>query len=168
MQRTVKALGREAWLGDNNWGDVATILIAEDQTDLRKLIRLVLETAGHEVIETADAASALRTIGGATEIDLFLTDFRMPDMTGTDAIVEAQRVRPGLPCLIVTGDDEVHRASSLSLFDVGVVRKPFAVRTLLDAVRKALATPPAVDLTGRPQPVVPATQSDELATAAPD
>jgi DNA-binding NtrC family response regulator len=160
--------GRAPWLGNINWGDVTTILIAEDQGDLRKLIRLVLETAGHEVIETADAASALRTIGGATDIDLFLTDFRMPDMTGVDAIVEAQRVRPGLPCLIVTGDDEVHRASSLSLFDVGVVRKPFAVRTLLDAVRKALETTASVDLTGRPQSAIAAAQSDELATATPD
>lgn len=167
MQRAVKKPAGRAWLGGIDWGDVATILLAEDQADLRKLIRLVLETAGHTVIETCDAQSALRAIGGATEIDLFLTDFRMPDMTGTDAIVEAQRVRPGLPCLIVTGDDEVHRASSLSLFDVGVVRKPFAVRTLLEAVSKALSST-SVDLTGRPQTASTPSATGRLATAAPD
>lgn len=148
---------------------MATILVAEDQADLRKLIRLVLETAGHRVVETEDAASALRSIGGATDIDLFLTDYRMPDMTGADAIIEAQRVRPGMPCLIVTGDDEVNRASSMSLFDVGVVRKPFAVRTLLGAVQKALDAATAVALTGHPQRhAVAHEENGDLALASGD
>jgi two-component system, OmpR family, alkaline phosphatase synthesis response regulator PhoP len=127
---------------------MATILVAEDHADLLRLICLVLEGNGHEVVPTGDGVQAMRLVREGLQPDLFLSDFRMPGTTGLDAVMEIRRLHPDLPCLMVTGDEGLwHSADSLALLEIEVVRKPFAVPHLVAAVTRALAT--GTTLTGR-------------------
>jgi DNA-binding response OmpR family regulator len=66
---------------------MARILVAEDERDIRDLIKFTLNFAGHEVITTANGEEALNT--ALKEIpDLILLDVRMPRMTGYEACKE--------------------------------------------------------------------------------
>jgi two-component system, cell cycle sensor histidine kinase and response regulator CckA len=120
---------------------MATILVAEDSPDLLRMICLVLEGSGHRVVPAIDGVEALRLVREGLCPDVLLSDFRMPGTTGLDTIMEIRHLHPGLPCLIVTGDEGLWRsADSLALLDIEVVRKPFPVPKLLAAVARALTT----------------------------
>ena len=128
---------------------MATILVAEDHPDLLRMICLVLEGSGHEVVPANDGTEAARLVREGLRPDLFLSDFRMPGTTGLDTVMEIRHLHPELPCLIVTGDEGLWRsADSLALLDIEVVRKPFAVPRLIAAVTRALAAEHAT-ITGR-------------------
>jgi CheY-like chemotaxis protein len=128
---------------------MATILVAEDSADLLRMICLVLEGSGHRVVPANDGVEAVRLVREGLCPDVFLSDFRMPGTTGLDSVMEVRHLHPGLPCLIVTGDESLWRsADSLALLDIEVVRKPFAVPHLIAAVTRAL-TPEHATITGR-------------------
>src|SRR5579862_5458604 len=128
---------------------MATILVAEDSTDLLRMIRLVLEGSGHRVVPANDGEEAVRLVREGLRPDVFLSDFRMPGTTGLDTVMEVRHIHPDMPCLIVTGDEALWRsADSLALLDIEVVRKPFAVPHLIAAVARAL-TPEHATITGR-------------------
>jgi CheY-like chemotaxis protein len=127
---------------------MANILVAEDHADLLRMICLVLEGSGHQVVPASDGAEAIRLVREGLRPDAFLSDYRMPGTSGFDTVMEIRHLRPELPCLIVTGDEGLWRsAGSLAMLDIEVVRKPFAVPQLVAAVNRALAGHAA--LTGR-------------------
>jgi CheY-like chemotaxis protein len=131
------------------WRGMATILVAEDSADLLRMICLVLEGSGHRVVPANDGMEAVRLVREGLRPDAFVSDFRMPGTTGFDTVMEIRHIHPGLPCLIVTGDEGLWRsADSLALLDIEVVRKPFAVPHLVAAVTRAL-TPEHATITGR-------------------
>ncbi|MBV7301520.1 response regulator transcription factor [Corynebacterium sp. TAE3-ERU2] len=80
------------------------ILLAEDSTLLRAGIEQLLHTLGHSVIAVADA-DALRDQGRRADIDLVITDVRMPPLLrddGLKAASELRRERPGLPVIVLS------------------------------------------------------------------
>jgi DNA-binding NtrC family response regulator len=120
---------------------MATILVAEDSPDLLRMLCLVLEGSGHQVIPARDGEEAVRLVREGLRPDVFVSDFRMPGTTGLDSVTEIRSLHPDLPCLIVTGDEALWRsADSLALLDIEVVRKPFPVPKLIAAVTRALTT----------------------------
>jgi two-component system nitrogen regulation response regulator GlnG len=128
---------------------MAKILVAEDHADLLRMICLVLEGSGHDVVPANDGAEALRLVREGLRPDLLLSDFRMPGTTGVETVLEIRHIHPELPCLIVSGDEGLWRsADSLALLDIEVVRKPFTVPRLVAAVTRALASSHAT-ITGR-------------------
>src|SRR5580704_11948498 len=136
---------------------MAKILVAEDHADLLRMICLVLEGSGHAVVPAGTGGEALRPV-------LFVSDFRMPGTTGLDTVMEIRHLHPGLPCLIVTGDESLWRsADSLALLDIEVVRKPFAVPHLVAAVTRALAA--QATITGHVVEHPATTKPTERATA---
>ncbi len=143
---------------------MATILVAEDHADLLRMICLVLEGSGHQVVPAVDGIEAIRLVREGLRPDAFLSDFRMPGTTGLDTVMEVRHLHPDLPCLIVTGDEGLWRsADSLALLDIEVVRKPFQVTHLVRAVNRALATHTAI--TGRVVEHPSTTQAAEHAAA---
>ena len=80
-----------------------TILVAEDDPDLRYVMMCSLHAMGYSVVTAGDAflaSTAFKTHGG---IDLLLTDFDMPGRTGMELARELTGLRPTLPVLIITG-----------------------------------------------------------------
>jgi nitrogen regulation protein NR(I) len=118
---------------------VATVLIADDEANLRKVLATLLGQEGHDVLTVADGAAALETVQDRA-VDILLTDLRMPGMSGLELLDSVQRSHPWLPVIVITAHGSVETAvSALKRGAVDYVQKPFDKDELRVAVRKALA-----------------------------
>ncbi len=117
-----------------------TILLVEDESQVRAVMRSMLETSGYEVLEAANGQEAIRVISNhGKPVQLLVSDVVMPDMGGRQAAEALRAIQPGLRVLFVsgyTGDDIVH--DGVLKFDFGFLQKPFTPSALADAVRGAL------------------------------
>jgi CheY-like chemotaxis protein len=111
------------------------ILLVDDEEAIVYVFQRYLERAGYRVTAVVDPYEAL-AIGSAGRIDMLVTDFRMPGMTGADLIGRLRELHPDLPALVVTAfGAEVGVAAP----DVHVLNKPLPPQDLVDAVARALA-----------------------------
>ncbi len=118
-----------------------TILVVEDQSELRAVSCAILRRHGYQVIEAASGQEALALFNTSTEpIALLLTDLVMPDMTGVQLVELANPEARGVRVLYTSGyaDESIVR-SGLLRPGVKFLQKPFAGRTLLRMVRQVLA-----------------------------
>ena len=82
----------------------ATVLLAEDQEGIRRLVRDYLVHAGYKVLEAEDGEQAIRLAGEHTgPIDLLVTDVMMPGANGLDVAEALKRGRPGLQVVFISG-----------------------------------------------------------------
>ena len=121
-----------------------TILIADDEDDVRAMVRAMLESFGYRVLEARDGREAVdlhREQSG--EIDLVLLDMMMPRMTGEEAFAEIRRIDPSARAVLVSGYDERGRIGEIvaSGFS-GFLQKPFRRRDLGRMVGEALGDAP--------------------------
>lgn len=116
------------------------ILIAEDDEALRGLIVRALNEDGHEVIVTEDGATAFDALTQNNgDVDLLLTDVKMPVMDGIELALSAGHEYPDLPIMLMTGyADQRERAHELDALVHEVISKPFSVMQIQGAVREAL------------------------------
>src|SRR5215470_5663567 len=117
-----------------------TILLTEDEQDVREVAREFLESGGYKVIEARDGAEALGLVekhrGG---IDLLITDMVMPRMTGQELAARLKEKQPGLRMLYMSGYSERAAAESLQANPlVRLLAKPFSRGALLRAVHELL------------------------------
>jgi PAS domain S-box-containing protein len=124
-----------------------TILLVEDEDDVRSITAEMLERAGYHVLAASDAEHAQRIEAEFHQpIDLLLTDVVMPGLGGP-ALADILRARrQGLKVLYTTGyiDDDVAHHGVLRP-DVTVLEKPFTFEALLDAVRESVMAHAAAD-----------------------
>ena len=112
---------------------MSSILIVDDMEDIRFLCRLVLEGAGHEVIEAASAEDALEILDG-TSPDAILLDIRLPGMDGWE-VLRILRAREDLTrikvvvCSAHASKSEQSRAHAEGA--VGFLSKPFPMKELV-------------------------------------
>ena len=114
----------------------ATVLVADDDENIRDGVSWCLRSAGFRVLTAADGAEAVRRSGNAS-VDLFILDLHMPNLDGAGAFA-AIRAKPrfrATPILFMTGQPNEVPAGE------PVLAKPCAVEELLDAVRSMLAQP---------------------------
>ena len=114
----------------------ATILLVEDEALVRMATATVLEHAGFRIMEAAGGPEALDAFAREPEVDLVLTDYAMPGMTGLELVRELRARRPGLPVLMVTGYAEIQRASALE--GLPILQKPHRADELVARIRAAL------------------------------
>jgi two-component system cell cycle sensor histidine kinase/response regulator CckA len=121
-------------------GGSATILLTEDEQDVREVARQFLESGGYAVIEARDGAEALGFVHkheGA--INLLVTDMVMPGMTGLELAARMKEKRPGLRILYMSGYSDRAAAESLqSDPSMRLLTKPFSRWALLRAVHELL------------------------------
>lgn len=117
-----------------------TILLVDDEADVRDIVRLILSREGYRVIcaDGADAAfSQLQACGG--RVDLVITDMAMPGVSGSQFVELLHRRRADMPILIMTGltaDNMLPQHVRASV--CGVLPKPFEAVSLLAAVTNAI------------------------------
>lgn len=111
------------------------ILLVDDDGQVRSTAAAMLEEMGHAVIALDSGPAALGVLAGGDGVDLLVADFAMPGMTGGELATRAVAARPGLRVLLMTG-----YAEAAALPDaVPVLRKPFALTELAQAVRNVAA-----------------------------
>ena len=118
-----------------------TILLVEDEGQVRGLVRLLLERLGYTVLEAASGDQAIAIVNGyPAPIHLVLTDVIMPGMAGPEVARRVRALRPDARVLFMSGytDDSLSPHGMLEA-DVLFVHKPFAPAVLADKVREALA-----------------------------
>ena len=110
------------------------ILVVDDEPAVRRIARLVLEKAGHCVLEAEDGLAALdllRTYGGP--LDLILCDVVMPNMSGIEFAERLKAEQPGMKVLLISGMVDESPVEGLEL-----LRKPFNGQVLAAAVEALL------------------------------
>jgi CheY-like chemotaxis protein len=111
-----------------------TILVVDDEPDLRYLLRRVFEQAGHVVTEAGHGEAALEVLRGSPP-DLVVTDMMMPVMDGAELIrrLRADPLTAQIPILAVTGDAQLAGHAD------AVLGKPWRPQQLLAAAITLLA-----------------------------
>ncbi|HEX4762066.1 MAG TPA: response regulator [Sphingomicrobium sp.] len=111
-----------------------TILLVDDHLEVRVTTAAVLEEMGHKVVEAANGKEALDTLKGeACRIDLLISDYAMPHLSGTDFLREARELCPDVPALIITGYADAGAISDRP-HGVEVLLKPFTENALGEAI----------------------------------
>ena len=117
-----------------------TILLTEDEQDVREIAREFLESGGYQVIEARNGKEAIELAAKhGDSIDLLVTDMVMPGMTGQELAVRLQQDCPGLAVVFMSGYSE-HAATEMANADpsVRLMTKPFNRSAILRAVGEIL------------------------------
>jgi two-component system response regulator FixJ len=116
-----------------------SVLIVDDDADVRDSLRALLESAGHSVREFDNAKKVLAD-PNLSQGSCLIADIRMPDMDGLQLQEELNRRQIGLPVIVVTGHGDVPLAvRAMKAGAVDFLEKPFDGEIMLDTVRRALA-----------------------------
>jgi CheY-like chemotaxis protein len=122
-----------------------TVLVVDDETPVREIIRMILSRENFDILcaDGADAAfSQIQSCHG--RVDLILTDLCMPGVSGATFVERLRKRHPHLPVVILTGTDSPRDfPDSLRERVQGVLTKPFDAATLLATVRRHLEASPA-------------------------
>jgi two-component system, cell cycle sensor histidine kinase and response regulator CckA len=118
-----------------------TVLLAEDEQDVREVAREFLESGGYKVLEACTGADAVKLAAEHSgKIDLLVTDMVMPGMTGQELAGRLQQLLPGLSVIYMSGYSE-HAVAEAAQADalVRLLTKPFSRGAILRAVREVLS-----------------------------
>ena len=121
-------------------GEGRTLLVAEDEPGLQRLVARVLSNAGYRVLMAGDGAAALGVARAHTgDIAVLVSDVVMPNMGGLELASTLLQERPGTRVLFMSGyPQDVGRDDLVTLSNAVFVAKPFTPRELLEAVQRAL------------------------------
>ena len=120
-------------------GGTETILVAEDDPSLRRLVRIILESVGYPVIMAEDGEDAVaKFMQNRDKIKLVILDLVMPKKSGKEAYEEIKKTSPGIRTFFLSGYtmDMISRMEIEKGMDL--VRKPFVPNDLLRKVREVL------------------------------
>ncbi len=113
---------------------MARILVADDSRELAEMIAASLEEAGYEVVTAYSGLAAVACMEQG-EFDAAVLDVLMPGISGDAVAVRLRAASPGLPVLLVSGDNGGGLAHGSGL---PLLRKPFSHEALVAEVRKLL------------------------------
>jgi two-component system, NtrC family, nitrogen regulation response regulator NtrX len=116
----------------------ARILVVDDEAEIRRSVRMILEYEGYDVQEASSGPEALAIIERETP-DLVFLDIKMSGMDGLDALQRIRQTNESLPVVIISGHGTVStavEATKLGAFDF--IEKPLASERVLVTIRNAL------------------------------
>lgn len=126
--------------GELTTANSETVLVVEDDEDLRALVVNILQSLGYDVLESGTGKAALEIIEDVRQVDLLLTDLVIPGGIGGRKLAElAQTQYPGLPVLYMSGYTEgavIHQGRLEK--GVQLLEKPFRKKDIAQAVRRTL------------------------------
>lgn len=116
-----------------------SVLVVDDDTEMRALVLEVLHREGYEAVEAKDGAEAVQALRGQ-KFDLILMDKNLPGPSGLDLLPGLLRVSHGSRIVMMTAFGDL--PSYVEAFEKGVTEylfKPFRIEELKAAIQKALA-----------------------------
>jgi DNA-binding NtrC family response regulator len=115
----------------------ATILVADDDADVRQVLCQILRNHGYTVLQASNGQEALDSLA-ASHVDLFITDLVMPDRNGLELIWDLRKNRPGLKVLAITGAFTDLLVAAGKMGAKGILEKPIRAEALLAKVRSLI------------------------------
>jgi len=116
------------------------ILVVEDEAMVGEVVRAMLQMGGFDSILARSPVEALEILADPNRhLDLLLTDFRMPQLTGMDLIQRCQSLRPRLKTVLYSGDADESVVANRWPRPDRFLRKPFTPNVLNDLVTAVLA-----------------------------
>jgi DNA-binding NtrC family response regulator len=121
---------------------IGTILLVDDDKDLREFLYMHLLHCGHSVLQAGSGYEAIeRFQHNSQDIDILVTDIVMPDLSGDQLALRLCKEKPGLPVLFISGNSPAHLHPALPLHEgINFLRKPFSIETLEKAIANLLPT----------------------------
>jgi signal transduction histidine kinase/CheY-like chemotaxis protein len=119
-------------------GRRGSVLVVDDDADVRAFLAGALEAAGHQVRQAQDGPGALAALDHHRP-DVLVTDFAMPGMNGAELVQQVREKYRGLPTLVISGfadTEAIGRADA----DTRILRKPFRADELLAEIDRILAS----------------------------
>lgn len=120
---------------------MARILIIDDNTPTRQMLRQALERAGYEVTDAPDGRAGVQ-LQRTIPADVIITDILMPEQEGLETIRELRRDFPTAKIIAMSGGGQIGSASFLTIAErLGARRalqKPFGLQEMLDVVEEML------------------------------
>ncbi|MCT7982507.1 response regulator [Laspinema sp. A4] len=117
---------------------MAKILIVDDSTLSRGILRRILQTEGHLIIEAKDGLTGIESYY-IEKPDLVLLDIAMPDMQGTEVLEKLRAFDHHARIVMATADlQEMTRAAVMAAGALGYVTKPYNPDAVLDTVNQVL------------------------------
>lgn len=114
------------------------IFFVDDEPKVRKVIKETLEQLDLEVSCFSSGAECLKELGSQV-CDLLITDVKMPEMNGIELMMQAKRVVPWLPVLVITGYGDIPMAvKAVKAGAVDFIEKPLAKESFLLRVKSIL------------------------------
>jgi CheY-like chemotaxis protein len=117
-----------------------TVLVVEDEEQVRRFVRSLLERHGYRVLVAEDGREAVETFAQAQDrVDLVLMDLIMPRLNGQKASEEILRLRPGTPILLTSGySAAILKDRGQVVEGIDLLVKPVQPEALLVRVRQLL------------------------------
>ena len=134
---------------DNASSTKGKILIIDDKSEVREVLRIHLESANYNVIEAVDGEEGVNMMKSGSnllQVGMIICDIRMPKVNGIEAIDYLKQNAPSIPIVVVTGYPDSDLA--VSLLKKGVkdyMVKPIEKARLLEKVAEVLAAPQDFD-----------------------
>ena len=126
--------------GPCNTSPVVKILVVDDEQPIRLLCEDLLGSLGYEVVLAADGAVAVSMLSEHDDIDIVITDLKMPGMSGMEVLGEIEKNYSHIGVIILTGYASIDNTiEAMRLGAVNLVRKPFNLEELLAAVDRTVA-----------------------------
>ncbi|GLQ11259.1 hypothetical protein GCM10007913_31910 [Devosia yakushimensis] len=114
----------------------STILVVDDDALINMNTVDMVEDLGHTALEAYSGKQALEILGSDRQVDVLITDYAMPGMTGVELAGKARQLRPGLPILLATGYADLPSGTST---DLPRLAKPYQQADLATQIARLLA-----------------------------
>ncbi len=118
---------------------VHPVLLVDDDPQVHHLMKRVLNKNMYEITSTLSVREAVALLESGQEFHMMMTDLAIPGEDGTVMLREAKRIRPDMPCIVISGN--ISRSSETQLVELGafeILQKPFQFHQLRNAAGKAL------------------------------
>ncbi|MCW3474534.1 response regulator [Limobrevibacterium gyesilva] len=114
------------------------ILLVDDDPAVLELAAEVLDGAGFDVTTASNGMAALEKLQSGERFAALVTDHAMPGLPGDDLVSQANKIAPGMPCLLVTGYGDAGETAA----GVHVLRKPYRAAELSGTVQALIEARP--------------------------
>ena len=137
----------EALAGPGKGKNMSRLLVVDDEENIRRLLRRVLEAEGYAVDVACTGGEALR-MASACRYRLTVLDLMLPDLSGTEVLSRLLASQPDLRVLVLSAVPEIgRRVQVLDMGALDFLPKPFAIAELLARMRVRMREPgPAADV----------------------
>lgn len=117
---------------------VTQILVADDDTDIREILRIQLESKGYSVSEAANGKKAIEAVSNNTNIDLIILDVMMPELSGFNVCTEIRKISSAPVLFLTAKSKESDKAIAYENGGDDYLVKPFSQVELLMKVQSLL------------------------------